>query len=179
MMAHRGPSGHTLLELLVVVAIIAIIAAVAIPSYDAYARKGRQEELKARMLDLAAAQERHFAARGRYATTFPDLVPFGLPVGGQQVQTGWQIGDHQFLTGAVIKQESGQGFWIVGKSDIDRGGDPLGDCCIYFSRGIRRPAGADEDLVWLYDDAGDRAKTTVSGFPPNENCLLQIAEGGG
>ncbi len=166
-------AGYTILELLVVVAIIAIIAAVAIPSYDAYARKGRQEELKAKILDIAAAQERHFAARGRYTVNLPDLVPFGLPTGGQQTDTGWKIGDHQFLTGVIIKQESGQGFWVLGKSDIDRIEEALGDCWVYFSRGVKRPTGANDDLTWIYDDAGDRAKFVVTGFVPSEKCLMQ------
>ncbi len=168
----RSGTGYTLIELLIVVAIIAIVAAVAIPSYEAYGRKGRQENLKAQILEIAAAQERHFTVRGRYAADMPDLAPFGLPAGGQQADTGWQIGDYLFLTGVVIRQESGQGFWVIGKGNIDGADESLGECWGYFGRGIKRPQGAHDDLAWLYDDAGNQSKEVVTGFPPSEVCTL-------
>ncbi len=164
------PRGHTLIELLVAVMIIAILAAVAIPSYDAYTRRGRQEDLKARILEVAAAQERHFAARGAYTASFADLAPFGLPAGGVPTGTGWQIGDHKFLTGAVIQQETGMGYWVVGKSDVDKIPEALADCWFYTSRGISRPAGAEDDLVQIYDDATDNTKRIIAGFSPSQVC---------
>ncbi|HSA34899.1 MAG TPA: prepilin-type N-terminal cleavage/methylation domain-containing protein, partial [bacterium] len=69
--------GYTLVELLIVMAVVSILAATALMSYDEYARKSRVENLKARILDTAVAQERFFTARGRYTSVLSDLLDFG------------------------------------------------------------------------------------------------------
>lgn len=61
--------GFTLIELMIVVAVIAIIAAIALPSYDASVNRGKRNDGKAYLLDLASQQETFYAQNLSYANS--------------------------------------------------------------------------------------------------------------
>lgn len=65
---RRKNRGFTLIELMIVVAIIAIIAAVAYPSYTNYVMRSRRADGKEFLMRIAAAQERQYTNRNRYAS---------------------------------------------------------------------------------------------------------------
>jgi type IV pilus assembly protein PilE len=67
--------GFTLIELIVVMVIIAILAAVAIPNYTEYVQRGRRQEAKAVLLQIAQWQERLRTQTNSYATATLDLPP--------------------------------------------------------------------------------------------------------
>jgi len=67
--------GFTLIELVVVMVIIAILAAVAIPNYTEYVQRGRRQEAKAVLLQIAQWQERLRTQTNSYATATAQLPP--------------------------------------------------------------------------------------------------------
>lgn len=58
--------GFTLIELMIVVTIMSIIATVAYPSYQGYIKTASRSAAQADLMSLAAALERHKAARYTY-----------------------------------------------------------------------------------------------------------------
>ena len=74
---HFKNKGFTLIEIIIVVAIVAILAAIAFPSYKDQIRKGRRNDAKAALMDLALQQEKWrannptYAAKADLNTTFP------------------------------------------------------------------------------------------------------------
>jgi type IV pilus assembly protein PilE len=71
--------GFTLIELVVVMIIVAILAAVAIPNYTEYVQRGRRQEAKAALLQIAQWQERLRTQTNSYATATTQL-PANLQV---------------------------------------------------------------------------------------------------
>lgn len=63
----RTVAGVTLLELLIALTIAAVLAAMAYPSYRQYAVRAHRTEAVESLLAVAAEQERHHLAHGRYA----------------------------------------------------------------------------------------------------------------
>ncbi len=161
-------AGFSLIELLVVLAVISTIAAVAIPSYEQYTRKSRQENLKARILEIAASQERHFTAKGRYAPLMTELLPFGIK--GKPGANGWLYENTTLYTGTIINDRTGHAFWVAGNTDVDRNADGLEDCWLFFSRNVAQPDGTSEGLLWLHDDINDQNVRTANGIDNNTVC---------
>lgn len=60
--------GFTLVELMIVVAIVGILTAIAIPSYQNSLDRSHRAQGQAYLLDLAARQERFYAAFGTYTS---------------------------------------------------------------------------------------------------------------
>ncbi|MCA3216992.1 MAG: prepilin-type N-terminal cleavage/methylation domain-containing protein [Burkholderiales bacterium] len=69
----RRQRGFTLIELIVVMVIIAILAAVAIPNYTEYVQRGRRQEAKAALLQIAQWQERLRTQTNSYAMDTTDI----------------------------------------------------------------------------------------------------------
>lgn len=162
-------TGHTLVELMVVVALVAVIATIAITMYDNYTLKSRQEKARATVLDVAGAQERHFAARGGYAARMIDLVHFGLR--GKQGTNGWEIEETTLYTGAIIDDRAGFSYWVAGNTDTDRNlAESLGDCWMYFGRNTPQPPFAQNGFNYLYDDKANAQRQIVSGVDINTYC---------
>ena len=68
--------GVTLLEILIVAAIVAMLAAIAYPNYRDYTHRAQRSEPKAKLLEIAANQERYYLNANRYGT----LAELGYPV---------------------------------------------------------------------------------------------------
>jgi type IV pilus assembly protein PilE len=66
MYMKRAQLGFTLMELMVTIAIIGILASIAIPSYQDSVKKSRRADVKAVLLGLANAMERHFTEKNTY-----------------------------------------------------------------------------------------------------------------
>ncbi len=62
----QAQQGFTLIELMVTIAIIGILASIAIPSYQDSVNKSRRADVKAVLLGLANAMERHFTETNNY-----------------------------------------------------------------------------------------------------------------
>lgn len=69
--------GFSLIELMIVCVIVAILGAIAIPSYNSQIRKSRRTEAKTAISDLAAREERYFAANNVYATDTAAALQYG------------------------------------------------------------------------------------------------------
>lgn len=72
----RNIRGLTLVELMIVVVIVGILAAVAYPSYRDYVARGKRNEAKAALLQIATNQERWYLNNNAYTT---DLANVGVP----------------------------------------------------------------------------------------------------
>jgi type IV pilus assembly protein PilE len=80
----RRISGFTLIELMVVVLTISVLAAIAVPTYQVQVRKGRRTDAKTALLDLAAREERYYAASNGY-TSDTGLLGYATATGS----TNW------------------------------------------------------------------------------------------
>lgn len=76
----RSCRAVTLLELLMALAIAAILAALAYPSYRQHVRRAQRTEAIEALLAVAAAQERHHLAHGRYASSLAGPGGDALPI---------------------------------------------------------------------------------------------------
>lgn len=101
--------GFTLIELAIVVAIVGILAAVAVPIFTSFSDDAKIDELQSNMLVAATAQEKYFIAKGQYATTTTDLIPYGFPQNTTEMR---------FRTGIIIKNGIGMSYWVNGLRKI-------------------------------------------------------------
>jgi type IV pilus assembly protein PilE len=74
---QAGKSGFSLIELLIAVVIVGILAAICYPSYQQYVLRSYRADAISQLLQLANAQEQHFADYGVYSA---DLVMLGAKV---------------------------------------------------------------------------------------------------
>ena len=81
-----GCAGFSLVEVMIVVAIIGILAAVAAPAYFNHVLRSRQTLAVYELMAINAAQERRFAERGTYASSFGGLREYASA--GSGVYTG-------------------------------------------------------------------------------------------
>lgn len=68
--------GFTLIELMIVVVIIGIILAVALPAYQDSLTRGRREDGKAKMAEVAQKLERYYSEKLTFTT---ELTKLGYP----------------------------------------------------------------------------------------------------
>ena len=82
--------GVTLIELMIVIVVVAILASIAIPSYRQYVLRTHRVEAKTALLNLAAAQEKHYLANNTYAANalLSDAPPDGLGLPAA-TENGW------------------------------------------------------------------------------------------
>ncbi|HNT27508.1 MAG TPA: prepilin-type N-terminal cleavage/methylation domain-containing protein [bacterium] len=154
--------GYTLVELLIVMAVVSILAATALVSYDEYARKSRVENLKARILDAAVAQERFFTARGRYTSVLSDLLDFGWKDPNPE---GVRI-----TTGVFLGVGVNQSFWVAGHTDIDKTLDAYHECWFYPGRTPVTTARVANGFVQLWDDRKNQQTATVPYTTLDGSC---------
>lgn len=118
--------GHTLLELMAALLVVSVLIVVAIPLFTGYTEQGKIDELKANLLKAAAAQEKHFANTGRYATSPAALDSYGFPdVPNSKMK---------LFTGAVISSGIGMTYWVAGNYDVNSNvSNTYNECWVYFS----------------------------------------------
>jgi len=82
--------GVTLIELMIVIVVVAILASIAIPSYRSYVLRTHRVEAKTALLNLAAAQEKHYLVNNTYAANaaLSTAPPAGLGLPGT-TENGW------------------------------------------------------------------------------------------
>lgn len=112
----RRTRGVTLLELMIVVAIVAILAAVAYPSYGRYVERTRRADGREMLMRVAAAQERFFTNRNRYATTLAELG-----VGSDSSEGFYTLAD---------PEDADQAFEVTASPQGIQGNDKCGDLTI-------------------------------------------------
>lgn len=64
---HGAQHGVTLIELMIVLLIVGILASIAVPSYRQHVLRSHRVEAQTALMNLAAAQERHYLACDTYA----------------------------------------------------------------------------------------------------------------
>ena len=85
--------GITLIELMIVLAITAVLASLAIPAYRNHVLRVHRTEATSALLSLAAAQERFYLQRLRYATQ-PELAtapPDGLGIASSTAEGRYRL----------------------------------------------------------------------------------------
>lgn len=82
--------GVTLIELMIVIVVVAILASVAVPSYRQYVLRSHRVEAKTALLNLAAAQEKHYLVNNTYAAqaALATAPPAGLGL-SVTTENGW------------------------------------------------------------------------------------------
>jgi type IV pilus assembly protein PilE len=73
MIMHKYSRGFTLVELMVVVVILGFLLGIAMPNYSNYMQKTRRTDARNALLEIAAAQERHFFEHNQYTGTIADV----------------------------------------------------------------------------------------------------------
>lgn len=95
-MHKKRVMGFTLIEMMIVVAIIAIIAAIAYPNYSRYAFRTRRADGHEALMRIAAAQERFYTNRNRYAAADEINVPVVSEKGYYQVAINRGAGNQTY-----------------------------------------------------------------------------------
>ncbi len=103
MRAHQT-RGFTLIELMIVMAILAIVAVYAYTSYNQYGFRARRSDGQQFLLQVAAAEERHFSALNSYTTGVASPAPGGL---------GFAVNTSKYYT-ATVALTAGGGYVITG-----------------------------------------------------------------
>ena len=79
-----GPSGFTLIELMIVIAIIGILATVAVPMFQHSVVRAKEATLKEDLYQMRDSIDKYYADNGEYPAALPSLVERkyirGLPV---------------------------------------------------------------------------------------------------
>lgn len=83
--------GFSLIELVVVLALVAAVSLAAVPSYRQLILRSHRTEAAAALLDVAAAQERHHAQYGIYATGLSPSPPGGLGLSAESSNGRYRI----------------------------------------------------------------------------------------
>lgn len=65
--------GFTLVELLIVVVVVGILAAIAYPNYRDYVARGKRNEARAALLQIATNQERWYLNNNQYTPNLDDV----------------------------------------------------------------------------------------------------------
>ena len=79
--------GFSLIELLIVILILSVVIGLAIPGYRQYVLRANRSDATTTLLRIAAAQERFYLQRNRYAANDAELAgvpPNGLGIEGSE-----------------------------------------------------------------------------------------------
>jgi type IV pilus assembly protein PilE len=100
--SDRAQQGVTLIELMIVLLIVGLLASISVPSYRQYILRSHRVEAQAVLMNLAAAQEKHYLVCNTYtdaidgpSDTACDIdrgLGFGdfvADVDGLQTENGW------------------------------------------------------------------------------------------
>lgn len=98
----RAQRGVTLIELMIVLLIVGLLASIAVPSYRQYVLRSHRVEAQTVLMNLAAAQEKHYLVCNTYTDAIdgaPDVDcaggrglgfgDFDADVDGLQTENGW------------------------------------------------------------------------------------------
>ncbi len=100
--ATPAPRGVTLIELMIVLLIVGLLASIAVPSYRQFILRSHRVEAQAALMNLAAAQEKHYLVCNTYTDAIdgaPDIDcadgrglgfgDFDADTDGLQTEQGW------------------------------------------------------------------------------------------
>ena len=73
-MVKRGPTGFTLIELIVVMAIVGLLASIAAPRYFRSVERARENTLRTSLNVMRNSLDQFAADKGRYPETLAELV---------------------------------------------------------------------------------------------------------
>ena len=79
----RNSAGFSLVELVIVVAMMTTLVLTAVPTYRKLTLRSHRADAAAALLDLATAQERHYAQHRTYASDLSSPPPAGLGLQGR------------------------------------------------------------------------------------------------
>ncbi len=111
--ARASARGVTLIELMVVIVVVAILATVAIPSYRRYLLRSQRSEAKIALLNLQAAQEKHYLQNNMYTSNLTAASPTGLGIlnvtetGKYTIEVATAVGGQSYT--ATAKPATGGG----------------------------------------------------------------------
>jgi type IV pilus assembly protein PilE len=92
--ARHAQHGVTLIELMIVLLIVGLLASIAVPSYRQYILRSHRVEAQTVLMNLAAAQEKHYLVCNTYtdeleaATDVACDAPRGLGLAAE-TENGW------------------------------------------------------------------------------------------
>ena len=121
-MKHHS-QGVTLIELIIVMIVVGTLVAIAVPSYRQYVLRTHRTEAKSALMNLAAAQEKFYLQRNRYATNdeLDDAPPDGLGLTAT-TENGW-------YTIAIADGANAAGFSATATATGSQTAD--GDCATF------------------------------------------------
>ena len=98
----RAQRGVTLIELMIVLLIVGLLASIAVPSYRQYVLRSHRVEAQTALMNLAAAQEKHYLVCNTYTDAIDGpsdtacdvdrglgFGDFDADVDGLQTENGW------------------------------------------------------------------------------------------
>jgi type IV pilus assembly protein PilE len=140
-MRRSQQGGFSLIELMIVVGILGLLLAIALPNYGGYLERTRRTDARGALLEIAAAEERHYFENNRYTNAIAEVWTY--QEGGAYVSN-----DGHYALSVVLTGGDNNRFTATATAQGKQAGDA--DCATFTidETGLKEATGDDPTACW-------------------------------